>query len=132
MDYYLDSNNAYQRLEEEYFKYGKIIIACDYDDTLYDFHKRGRGYNDVLQLLQRWKSHAQIIIWTGNGENKFEEIKDYLLQNNIPYDGINCDSDIRVDGRKIYANVYLDDRSGLSETYGMLRKLIEKIEMGEY
>lgn len=130
-DFYLNSNNAYKRLEDEYLKYGKLIIACDYDDTLYDFHKKGRTYNDVINLLQRWKDYAEIIIWTGNGEEKYDDITKYLEENDIPFNGINCDSNVKVNGRKIYANVYLDDRAGLQEVYGMLEYLITMIEMGE-
>lgn len=32
---------------------------------------------------------------------------------------------------KIYGNVYMDDRGGLSSIYKILNKLIEKIEKGE-
>ncbi len=34
-------------------------------------------------------------------------------------------------GRKIYANVYIDDRGGLIQVYYELLTLIEKIEKGE-
>lgn len=40
------------------------------------------------------------------------------------------DCKIKVNGRKIYANAYLDDRAGLSEIYHDLLKLIDKIESG--
>lgn len=128
MDYYLNSENVYKRLEDEYKKYGKLIFAVDYDDTLFDFHRKGRTYNDVISLLQRWKNYSEIIIFTGNGEDKYKEIINYLKENNIPYDGINCGSSVKVNGRKIYANAYLDDRGGLLEIYSILLRLIEKIE----
>lgn len=40
MDFYLQANNSYNRLEEEFKKYGKLIFCVDFDDTIYDFHKR--------------------------------------------------------------------------------------------
>lgn len=131
MDFYLDPANTYKRLEEEYLKYGKLIIAVDYDDTLYDFHKEGRSYYDLMGLLRRWENYADIIIWTGNGEDKYQEIGAYLYENDVPFDGINCDSSIVSASRKIYANAYLDDRAGLAEMYAVLSILIEKIENGE-
>lgn len=132
MDYYLDPVNCYQRLENEYKKYGKLIIAVDYDDTIYDFHQLGRSYLCVINLLKRWRNHAQIIIFTGNGVDKFHEIESYCSRYGIPYDGINCDSNVNVNGRKIYANAYLDDRGGLPMVYEHLLKLINKIERGEF
>lgn len=128
MDHYLNPDNVYQRLEEEFQKYGRLILCVDYDDTIYDFHKKGRKYEDVLTLLKRWQAYADIIIWTGNGEESYSDIFSYCKENNLTIYGINCDSKIKVNGRKIYANAYLDDRAGLSEIYHALLRLIEKIE----
>lgn len=131
MDYYLNSENVYRRLEEEYLKYGRLILCVDYDDTLFDFHKKGRTYEDVFQLLRRWQKYADIIIWTGNGEDCFTDIRTYCEEHGLTIYGINCDSRIKVAGRKIYANAYLDDRAGLSETYHTLLRLIDNIEQGK-
>lgn len=131
MDFYLDPNNTYERLKEEYLQYGKLIIAVDYDDTLYDFHKKGRTYDDVINLLRRWENYSEIIIWTGNNSDKYEEINSYLQEHDIPFDGINYDAIVLSNSRKIYANAYLDDRAGLAEMYVILNKLIDKIENGE-
>lgn len=51
MDFYLQSNNSYNRLEEEFKKYGKLIFCVDFDDTIYDFHKKGRTYENVISLF---------------------------------------------------------------------------------
>lgn len=131
MDHYLNPDNVYQRLLEEYLKYDRLIICVDFDDTIYDFHKKGHTYENVIHLLRRWQKYADIIIWTGNGENQYDFITKYLSQHGISIDGINCDSRINVSGRKIYANVYLDDRAGLRETYDIHLKLIDSIENGK-
>ena len=131
MDYYLSEYNCYLRLVKEYKKYGKLIFCVDFDDTLYDFHKVGRTYNDVINLLHKWENYSEVIIFTGNGKEKYPEIEKYLKKNNIKYKGINCDSSVLVEGRKVYANVYIDDRGGLPTIYNILNKLIDKIENGE-
>jgi hypothetical protein len=131
MDYYLDSNNVYARLLQEYFQHGRLIICVDFDDTLYDYHKKGNTYDNVIQLLKRWQNYADIIVWTGNGEEQYEVIKQYCNDHGISIYGINCDSRVKVAGRKIYANVYLDDRSGLAETYDILLRLLDEIESGK-
>lgn len=130
-DFYLQEGNSYNRLEEEFKKYGKLIFCVDYDDTIYDFHKKGRVYDDVINLLHRWEDYSDVIIFTGNGEEKYDEIKEYLDLHKIKYVGINCDSIIKVNGRKTYANCYIDDRAGLIQVYNELSRLIEKIERGE-
>lgn len=131
MDLYLQANASYNRLEEEFKKYGKLIFCVDYDDTIYDFHKRGRTYENVIDLLHRWEDYSEVIIFTGNGEDKYAEIESYLSEHKIKHIGINCDSSIKVLGRKTYANCYIDDRAGLKQVYNELVTLIEKIEKGE-
>lgn len=131
MDFYLSATNCYQRLEDEFKKYGRLIFCVDFDDTIYDFHKVGRTYNDVIDLLHRWEKYSEVVILTGNGEEKYSEIEKYLTEHQIKYKGINCDSSVHVDGRKTYANVYIDDRGGLPLVYEMLDKLITKIKKGE-
>lgn len=131
MDFYLSEENCYQRLEDEFKKYGKLIFCVDYDDTLYDFHKKGRTYTDVMNLLHRWEQYSEVVVFTGNGKEKYSEIEQYLNEHDIKFKGINCDSSVKVAGRKVYANVYLDDRGGLPLVYRTLDKLITKIEKGE-
>lgn len=130
-DYFLSEDNCYQRLEEEFKKYGKLIFCVDFDDTLYDFHKLGRSYDFVINLLKRWEKYSEVVILTGNGEEKYQEIENYLKENKIKFKGINCDSSISFGGRKTYGNVYIDDRGGLPSVYRILDKLITKIEKGE-
>lgn len=130
MDYYLQPNSSYNRLLEEYKKYGRLIFCVDYDDTLYDFHKKGRAYQNMFDLLKRWENYSEVIIFTGNGEDKYGEISQYLTEHGLKFKGINCDSSVIVQGRKIYANVYIDDRAGLRQVYNELLTLIEQIEGG--
>lgn len=131
MDFYLSEKNCYNRLREEFQKYGKLIFCVDFDDTIYDFHKLGRSYDDVINLLHRWEKYSEVVILTGNGEDKHEEIADYLEKHGIRYRGINCDSSVSFGGRKTYGNVYIDDRGGLPCVYQMLVRLITEIENGE-
>ena len=132
MDKYLKPNSAYERLRAEYTKYGSLIVAVDYDDTLFDFHKTGDSYEMVKQLVRDLHSiGCKIIIYTGS-EN-INDIDNYLRQNNIPWDLINENLQINgnwasgKDSRKIYANVYLDDRAGLFQVYNDLTKLVENV-----
>ena len=72
MDFYLDPENCYQRLEDEFKKYGKLIFCVDFDDTLYDFHNVGRTYTDVMALLKEWEDYrTRVSQW---------EIEEYLAK----------------------------------------------------
>lgn len=130
MDYYLSEENCYQRLKSEFQKYGKLIFCVDFDDTIYDFHKLGRSYDDIINLLHRWEKYSKVVILTGNGDDKYDVIEKYLSEKQITYRGINCDSSVSFGGRKTYGNVYIDDRGGLPSVYRILNRLITEIEEG--
>lgn len=131
MDFYLNAENCYNRLEKEFKKHRKLIFCVDFDDTLYDFHKFGRTYDDVMELLRRWEPYSEVIIYTGNGEEMYPEIHEYLEKHHITYKDINGQSSVHVNGAKPYANAYIDDRAGLPMVYEHLTRLINKIENGE-
>jgi len=134
IDPYLQPNSSYLRLLSEYKKYNNLIVAVDFDDTLFDFHQKGRSYINVINLIRDLKSiGCTILIWSGN-DDKF--IEDYCLKLDIPFDYINRDADQVINTvyknkstpRKIYANVYIDDRSGLQQVYQELSLLVNQIK----
>lgn len=134
MDKYLKFDSAYNRLWAEYQKYGSLIVAVDFDDTLFDFHGTGESYEQVRQLVRDLhKANCFIAIWTGNQDIEF--VTNFLKENNIPFDSINDEAPVskKVLGdkipRKLYANVYLDDRAGLNHVYNDLRRLLNNLEL---
>ncbi len=127
MDYYLDESNSIQRLIQEWETHDKIIIAYDFDDTVYDFHKKGRDYSNVINLLKKCEEiGAYFIVFTCCGEDQFDKIKNYLNEKQIPYDKINSNLDfVNFTGRKVYYNILLDDRAGLSSAYKCLSEVVK-------
>jgi len=125
MDYYLNSENSLARIVDEYQKYKTLVIAFDFDDTVYDFHKKGRLYTEVVNLLRELKEiNCYLICWTGQDDLGF--VKEYLLENNIPFDGINENPPFHIStSKKVYANVYLDDRAGLKQVFEELNQLLQ-------
>jgi len=129
-DYYLADDNCIARLITEYKKHNSIIIAYDFDDTVYDFHKKGRQYSDVITLLQRAKTAGcYLIVWTGEPDTKL--VSEYLNKNNIPFDIINENPPFMIDKnpRKVYANLYLDDRAGLSSACNQLHSMLTAVNL---
>jgi len=132
MDRYLKSDSAYNRLWAEYNRHGSLIVAVDYDDTIFDFHGDGESYEMVKQLVRDLKViGCTIIIWSGNEDVNAIDI--YLRENNIPWDFINENKMVNgnwvsgKDSRKVYANVYIDDRAGLAQVYEDLVRLISEV-----
>lgn len=88
MDFYLDPENCYQRLEDEFKKYGKLIFCVDFDDTLYDFHNVGRTYGDVMALLKVWEDYSEVVIFTivtDGAENSSKEFDWETVRNMIKH-----------------------------------------------
>lgn len=127
MDFYLNTDNSKARLLEEYKTHNSLVVAFDFDDTVYDFHKKGRLYNDVIQLLKDLKkANCCLICWTGQEDIEF--VAQYLKTNEIPFDLINENPIFhKLTSRKIYANAYLDDRAGLKQVYDELNYVLNNI-----
>jgi len=128
-DPYLDKQRCVDRLLDEYHKYGRLIVAYDYDNTVFDYHQQGATFNDVIELLRECRRLGfHLILFTSCDSDRYPEIKEYLHKQNIPYDAINETPDfIPFNGRKVYYNVLLDDRAGLSSAFEYLWKAIYTI-----
>ncbi len=128
MDEYLEPNKSFLRLLEEYKKYNSLVIGCDFDGTLYDYHKKGTTYNMVIELLRELQQLGgiKIIIWTAAEDlNKVEK---YLLENNIPFNGINSGGiPLPWESKKPFYSALLDDRAGLIQVYSDLKLLVDII-----
>jgi FMN phosphatase YigB (HAD superfamily) len=124
MDHYLDRHNSFNRLREEFETYGSLAVAFDFDDTVYDFHSKGRKYEMVIELLRDlYKLNCYLICWTGQDNPEF--VENYLNENQIPFHSINEDPPFwQKKSRKIYANVFLDDRAGLWQVYQDLSEIV--------
>ena len=86
----------------------------DYDGTLYIDGKP--NINLIRTLIQRQKYGDEIILWTCREGNSLREAVTYLRKYGFIPNCINCNTPtaIRImghDSRKVYADVYLDDKN---------------------
>lgn len=124
-----------QRLIKEWLTHGKIIIACDYDDTIspwrFTTEEDLKFYDNVIEELRYSKNvGAYIIIFTACDPNRYDEIINYCLSKGLIIDGINktpVDLPYGKEGSKIYANIFLDDRGGLEESIQILYEARTKV-----
>lgn len=129
-DPYIDTNAIVDRLIAEYNKYGKLIIAYDFDGTVFDFHAQGVKYPRVISLLQSLRPYANFIVYSASNPVRYPFIREYLKDNNIPYNTINNPiENMNVpNGYKLYYNILLDDRAGLGQTVEALEIFLDKIK----
>jgi hypothetical protein len=124
MDEYLVPNSSFLRLWNEYHTHNSLVVAFDFDNTVYDFHKKGHQYTDVISLLRELKEiGCYLICFTANSNKSF--VVNYLIDNKIPFHALNENPPFfKCEERKIYFNVLLDDRAGLLQAYTELNLLI--------
>ena len=134
--YYLNPENALNRLRNEWLEHNGLIIAVDFDSTLcpYKDYEKDDDAEDIRQLVKNLKgAGCTICIWTARGEERHQDAKDWLKANNIEWDCFNDSIEVGpngyTSGRKIYANVYLDDRAGLWQVYHQLNTLLNEYEI---
>ena len=116
----MDSRNVVERLLSVYHEHGKILVAFDFDDTIYNTHNRqSSNYNMILELLQELKPYAKFMCFSCSETDRFPFIEQFCKNNNLRLDvGVNENLiDLEWSTRKPYYNIILDDRCGLRQTY---------------
>ncbi len=127
-------NKYERRLYNEWKTHGKIIVSCDFDDTIYPWgfkeEQDQKDFKEVIKLLQVAKeTGAYITIFSACTPDRYPEIQAYCEKMELPIDSINENPISLPYGnyKKIYANIYLDDRAGLNEALTMLENVMYRI-----
>lgn len=130
-DPYMDTDRCVARLLQEWRLHGKLIIACDFDDTVFDFHSRGHLYTRVLHLLKRCQDHEfWIMMYTAMHPESYEKSKTYLADRGII---VHCVNENPIDlpfghhGKPLWS-ILLDDRAGLGQAYVILSSVLAEID----
>lgn len=128
-DPYISSETQIDRLVNEWVKYGRLIVAYDFDNTVFDYHNKNYSFPAVInQLNTLGRMGCYMICFTSCDNSRFPEIRSYLRENSIPCHGINIDSEIvPFKGRKIYYNVFYDDRSGLGQVVDIMGTVMLRV-----
>lgn len=127
-DEFLEEGKSEQRLINEYEKFGSLTIGFDFDGTVYDYHQTGATYENVRQLLRDLKElNCKLVCWTAQKDLPF--VEKFLIENNIPFDGINTDGiSLGWESRKPFFSALLDDRAGLIQVYEELTMVVNKFK----
>jgi hydroxymethylpyrimidine pyrophosphatase-like HAD family hydrolase len=131
MDFYLNDYEVAKRLLLNWLEHKSIIIAFDFDNTIYDYYNKGYTYNNVITLLKECKELGAILILsTCRFESSYKFMTDVLVSLGINVDYINeSPPHIPYHSNKVYYNILLDDRAGLSSAYNVLNKVKQVIAL---
>jgi len=114
------------RLATEWLKNGKIIIACDLDDTIIPYNEeiKENCQKMVDLILECQKEGIIFLINTARSEHQLQRAKQQVEDLGIEVHGVNqmhpeWDKPYGING-KLYANIFLDDRGGFWDSYSTL------------
>jgi len=135
-DPFLDEDVCYERLHRDWEKHGSIVVAVDFDNTVFDLHDKGYTFPRVWNLLRRCKELGfKIVVFSASPKERHDLIRRYMADNEVEIDGINCDvvkwvdrPELDYSGAKVFYNVLLCDRAGLPSAYKTLLRLVFNIE----
>lgn len=122
------------RLLKEWVKHGKIIIACDFDDTIRpwkDFSTTEDCEEVMASLKNACSLGATIVINTATTPNRYPQILSYCEQNNLVVEPVINKNPVELpygNHGKIYANIFIDDRAGLSEALEILNEAARQLK----
>lgn len=122
-----------QRLLIEWRTHGKIIIAVDFDSTIFPYHTLNNKEDIERTIYLVKKAHeigAYIVIFTASVESRFDFIREYCESIKVPIDSINKNPIELPYGNngKIYYNLNICDRSGLNESLNILEEVINEMK----
>lgn len=131
--------NKYQeRLLNEWKQYGKIIIATDFDSTIspWETLDNKEDMEKVITTLKLCKEvGCYLVVFTACNNERFSEINNHCKNIGLNIDSINRNPiDLPYgNNTKIYANVFIDDRSlSLMESVDMLTEVAYRMRAYNY
>ena len=97
-----------------------FCIAIDFDGTIVednfpDSPKLKKGAKEIINYFK--DMGCDICIWTCRDLWFATEVKSFLEVNEIKYDSINAGAEVYIHSRKIFADVYIDDKSMIDFTW---------------
>ena len=123
---FTDRDKVVNRLKTEYLKHGNLVIAFDFDNTIYDYHNSGLRMECTIAALKKsYELGLELFCFTANSDHELVRrvVKDTL---GIPVSKqrINVSTlDHLFGGRKPFYSLLLDDRAGLDSSLRTLNQL---------
>jgi len=127
-----------QRLVDEWVQHDRIIIAVDFDDTIFPFRLVTDQHEERIERTRALLRHcaaigARIVIHTASASDRYGFIRDFCEAHGIHVEAINENLPGLKYGNsgKPYANIYLDDRAGLEAALDILGAAAEIMRLSK-
>jgi hypothetical protein len=131
-DPFIETNRCVQRLLDIHRDGKRLIVAVDFDDTLFGYASSSHTHPLALDIVRRaQKIGCYICLFTASHPDRFKMMLDYLKLQLIKVDSINQNPIKELEygyNGKMFYNILLDDRAGLGQAIEILTKVVETIE----
>ena len=112
--------------------HGKIIVGCDFDDTVFPLTQVPyitKRCEIVIGLLKELRDRITLCMYTVTNKQELAYKKHIMIYTmGLRPDYINKSPLVRVgDGSKPYFNIVLDDKAGLNEAIEILTEFKENL-----
>ena len=123
MNNYIDQDLVLERLKREWHQQNKLIIAFDFDNTIYDPHNKGLDLEStILAIKMAHRLGNEVYCFTSNTNHELVRKHSEEVLGFVP--AINESSlDVTFLSRKPVYNLLLDDRAGLCTALRTLHQL---------
>lgn len=128
-------NERVEDLLSRWEKHGALIIAVDFDDTIYNYSKNPiLNFEPLHKLLRECVAlKNKVVIYTARNKSRWHEVIEFCNDIDLKISGINEDviplSEENKTCGKIYYNILLDDKAGLMQAYLILKETIRRIKL---
>jgi hypothetical protein len=130
-DPYTNVSTCVDRLYREWQAHPQLIVATDFDDTVFPYHATGHTHFEVIGALERaFKARFYIVLLTASAPHRFDEMRAFMLKHGITVHSVNENPIELPFGKhgKPYYNILLDDRAGLGQALETLKAVLDKVE----
>lgn len=119
--------DLYEKIAAVYAVHKNIIIAVDFDDTVYDWKNKGWDCESVIDLIKFAQAglNAKVILFTCREHQDLRFAVNYMWEKGIVLHGVNENPDFPETSSKPFYNILLDDKACLKECCDVLQKLID-------
>lgn len=123
-----DSDRLLNLLRKAYEAHGSLIISFDYDDTVSPYSTTYWGLAPTRGVLKRAKEAGHKLILNTNNKD-IKGCLEFCKEHGITPDAINENIVEAFKGQtKVYANLYLDDKTLLFEAVKVLNVFLKENE----
>lgn len=118
--------NLYDKIADIFAAHNNLIIAIDFDDTIYDWKNKGYDCDYVVDLVKRCqdKLNAKIILFTCRQGLHLTFAIDFCVEKGIKLHGVNENPDYPSTFGKPFYNIFLEDKASLGATCEALENLL--------